>query len=450
MKSVTPIYLLTALSAAGYFALGQTGRSHFPTLLALYAGLFALFLLLVRQIKAADALRLGIGCSLALQLVLLLHLPNLSDDYFRFIWDGQLAANGVSPYGVLPPAVLDAVKPTVPLSEPLFAQLNDLQKSNYTCYPPFNELFFALPALLFPKSILANVVLMRVFILLANLGTALVGMRVLRALGRHPGDILYYSLNPLVIVELAGNLHFEAVMVFFLVLALHFAIGKKHLLAGTALALSVSVKLVPLLLVPVFFRFFGWRKWLAFAVVTGSLTLLLFLPVALFGGNEGFFKSIGLYFQTFEFNASIFYLLRAFGFWQKGYDMIASYGPALSLVASGLVLYLSFFRRNERPVALLESLLLAMSAYYLLGTTVHPWYIATILALGVFTRFRFPVAWSLVVFLSYSAYANSPFAENPWLIGVEYVVVFSVLGWELWRGDGGFLPNRSAKAEASR
>ncbi|MBI1228114.1 MAG: DUF2029 domain-containing protein [Bacteroidetes bacterium] len=443
-KGVTAIALLTALSAAGYFALGQTGRTHFPTLLALYTGLFALFLLLVKQIKAADALRLGIGVSVALQLVLLLHLPNLSDDYFRFIWDGQLAANGISPYGVLPPAVLDAVKPTVPLSEALFDQLNDLQKSNHTCYPPFNELFFALPAWAFPNSILANVVAMRLFIILANLGTALIGTRVLRALGRPPGDILYYSLNPLVIVELAGNLHFEALMVFFLVLSLHFAIGKKHLLAGSALALSVSVKLVPLLLVPVFLRFFGWRKWAAFAVVVGGLTLLLFLPVVVFGGNEGFFQSIGLYFQNFEFNASIFYLLRQLGLWLAGYDMIGIFGPALSVLTLALVLHLSLSKKNETPSGLMASLLLALSGYYLLGTTVHPWYLATPLALSVFTNFRFPLVWSFAVFLSYSAYGNVPFAENPWLVGVEYVLVYLVLFLELSKHQVGKIAEQKA------
>lgn len=428
-----PLIATFAFSAAGYFALGQTGRSHFPTLLALYAGLFVLFLLSVRQIKAAGTLRFGIGCSVALQLVLLFHLPNLSDDYFRFIWDGQLAANGFSPYGTLPPEIYGTAAPAIPLADSLFVNLNTLQKSNYTCYPPFNELFFVLPAWLSPNSLLANVVLMRLFIIFANLGTALIGIRVLKALGKPTSNILYYSLNPLVIVELAGNLHFEALMVFFLVVAIHFAIGKKHLLAGAALALSVSVKLVPLALVPVFFRFFGWRKWVAFAAVTGGLTLLLFLPVAIFGGNVGFFKSIGLYFHNFEFNASIFYLLRQVGFWIEGYDMVGILGPALSLTAFALIMHLSFYRKNENLETLLESLLLALSGYYLLGTTVHPWYITTILALSVFTKFRFPVAWAFGVFLSYAAYANEPFVENPWLVLAEYVLVYSMLFWELWK-----------------
>ncbi|MBE2207161.1 MAG: DUF2029 domain-containing protein [Saprospiraceae bacterium] len=440
-KGAYRIYLLAALSAAGYFALGQTGRTHFSTLLALYIVLFVLFLLLVRQIKMADAVRFGIGCSLVLQLVLLFHLPNLSDDYFRFIWDGQLITHGINPYSALPPEVLDVIAPTAPMSEELFARLNELQRSNYTCYPPFNELFFVLPAWIFPQSILANVVLMRLFIIAANLGTALLGLRVLRALGRPESDVLYFALNPLVVVELAGNLHFEALMVFFLVAALHFAVRKRHLSAGAALALSASVKLAPLMLIPLFFRFFGFRKWTAFAAVTVGLTLLLFLPVPVLGGVEGFFKSIGLYFNNFEFNAGIFYGLKQLGYWFSGRNMIAVIGPALSVVTLGIIFYLTFFRKNEAPGTLISSLLLAMTAYYLLGTTVHPWYIATPLALSVFTSFRYPMVWSFAVFFSYSAYAATPFSENRWLVGLEYLFVLAVLLWE-WRKREEPVPER--------
>jgi general stress protein CsbA len=57
---------------------------------------------------------------------------------------------------------------------------------------------------------------------------------------------------------------------------------------------------------------------------------------------------------------------------------------------------------------------------------VHPWYIATPLLLSVFTKFRFPLVWSLLIMLSYSAYANAEFQENYWLIAIEYIVVIGV------------------------
>ena len=67
-----------------------------------------------------------------------------------------------------------------------------------------------------------------------------------------------------------------------------------------------------------------------------------------------------------------------------------------------------------------------------MSTTVHPWYIATILALSVFTRYKFALVWSFIVIISYLAYANTDNTENLWIIGLEYLVVYSVFIWEVF------------------
>jgi hypothetical protein len=79
-------------------------------------------------------------------------------------------------------------------------------------------------------------------------------------------------------------------------------------------------------------------------------------------------------------------------------------------------------------------MLLVFTFYLLLSTTVHPWYIATILILSVFTNYKFPVVWSFIVILSYLAYLQIDKAdksENLWIIAIEYIVVFSVFLFEL-------------------
>jgi len=55
---------------------------------------------------------------------------------------------------------------------------------------------------------------------------------------------------------------------------------------------------------------------------------------------------------------------------------------------------------------------------------VHPWYIITILYIGLFTKYNFQIIWSVMIFLTYSAYKNSNVEENFYLIGLEYIVVF--------------------------
>ena len=76
-------------------------------------------------------------------------------------------------------------------------------------------------------------------------------------------------------------------------------------------------------------------------------------------------------------------------------------------------------------------MLLAVTAYLLLSTTVHPWYLGIPLMLSLFTEFRFMLAWTLVVMLSYFTYSNPEYHESPWLLVLEYLVVGSFLGKDL-------------------
>ena len=77
-------------------------------------------------------------------------------------------------------------------------------------------------------------------------------------------------------------------------------------------------------------------------------------------------------------------------------------------------------------------MLLLLTFYYFLATTIHPWYITTIVLLSVFTKYKFPLVWSFMVILSYSAYGNEAYKENFWLIAMEYLIVFGVFVWEVW------------------
>ncbi|MDX1783793.1 MAG: mannosyltransferase, partial [Aequorivita vladivostokensis] len=65
-------------------------------------------------------------------------------------------------------------------------------------------------------------------------------------------------------------------------------------------------------------------------------------------------------------------------------------------------------------------------------TTVHPWYVATPLLLSVFTKYKFPIFWSFMVMLSYSAYGENGFDEKLWLVAMEYIVVIGVAIWEIF------------------
>ncbi len=142
--------------------------------------------------------------------------------------------------------------------------------------------------------------------------------------------------------------------------------------------------------------------------------------------------SIGLWFGKFEFNASVYYMVRWIGFQTKGYNVIETAGKILPTITFVVVIFLTFIRKNGAMQSLIKSMLFGIYVYLLLSTTVHPWYLAIPLFLSVFTRFRFVLLWSLLVILSYSAYSNAQYDENIWLVALEYMVVIGYFLYELF------------------
>jgi hypothetical protein len=117
----------------------------------------------------------------------------------------------------------------------------------------------------------------------------------------------------------------------------------------------------------------------------------------------------------------------------NGWDPIQTVGKILPLVVIAFVLSISYFRRNNTGQQLITGMLFAISFYFLLSTTVHPWYVATPLLLCLFTKYKFPILWSGLVFLSYMAYGAEGYSENMWLVATEYILLLSFAIWEITR-----------------
>ena len=237
---------------------------------------------------------------------------------------------------------------------------------------------------------------------------------------------------------MTGNLHFESVMIFFLVWSLYLLLQKKWSFAAFSFGLSVAVKLIPLLLLPVLYQWFmkknNWKsvvKFLSFGAIVILLNIVLFLPFMSSNLVNNYSDSIGLWFQKFEFNASLYYIAREVGTFFRGYNEIAIIGKIIPVIVVVVLLLITFFRKNKSPQQLITALLMAISFYYFTTTTMHQWYLATLVILSVFTNYRFPIIWSFVIILSYQAYANTPWQENIWLMVFEYFIVYGYLSWEI-------------------
>ena len=177
------------------------------------------------------------------------------------------------------------------------------------------------------------------------------------------------------------------------------------------------------------FQKLGFKRSISFYSIVGITTLILFAPFYSSQFINNYSQTVALWFGNFEFNASIYYIAREIGYLFRGWNEIAIISKILPLLVFLFVIILTFFRNNKNTQQFITAMLLCLSVYFFMSTTVHPWYIATLLILGVFTNYKFPLVWSFVIILSYLAYlqiGKADKSENLWIIGLEYLIIYAV------------------------
>ncbi|WP_420320489.1 polyprenol phosphomannose-dependent alpha 1,6 mannosyltransferase MptB [Flagellimonas sp.] len=412
-------------------------RADFPKLLSLFVALFFFHFKLIQFQKWNFKFLLISG--ILFRLVFLLAEPNLSQDFYRFIWDGELIKNGINPYLNVPNELI--AQPNLPIAnaQQLFDGMGSLSAKHFSNYPPLNQIIFAIAAFLGGGSIVGSILVMRVTIILADIGIIYFGRKLLQKMNRSNHMAFWYFLNPLVIIELTGNLHFEGVMLFFFIWSLSLIADKKWLVAAPVYALSIMVKLVPILFLPLFFKYFGFKKSIFFYLVVGISGVVLLLPFYSSSFIDNYSDTVGLWFSNFEFNAGVYNLVKHIGvtfFEAKPWILVKDYGKLIAIMVIVLTISIAFLRKNQNLGTLMTSMLTVLTIYYLLSSTVHPWYVIFLLALTIFTEYRYAVAWSALVVLSYWAYSNPDFDESLWLLAIEYIMVIGFLIYEIMAKGG--------------
>jgi hypothetical protein len=378
------------------------------------------------------------------RILFLFAVPNLSQDFYRFIWDGRMLLNGLNPYISIPETFIRQQLNPVAETKLLYEGMGALNGSHFTNYPPLNQLCFLIAAIFASKNIFGAIVTFRLLIIFADIGILYFGKKILEHLNLPIKNIFWYFLNPFIIIEMTGNLHFEPVMLFFLVWAFYKLQQQKWIWAALLIACSISIKLIPLLFLPLFYQWFlidhtnlftskvnKFKKLFFFYILVIATILLLFVPFYTPELISKYSQSVGLWFGKFEFNGSFYYIFREIGYALSGYNEIALIGKITAVLSVLYILFLSLFMKNHNGIPLYTSLLFSLCFYYFASSTVHPWYIATPLILCVFTNYRFPIVWSFLLFLTYQAYANTPWKENLWFVLTEYTCLFSFIIYEI-------------------
>lgn len=437
--SPNTILFLSILGASVYGVIAYfTSRTDFIQLISLAAVSFLIMYIVIEKSKLSF-LQLCVMAFLY-RLVFFLSIPNLSQDFFRFFWDGQLVLQGINPYAENVNYFFTAgIENTVKHADILRKGMGELNAGHYSNYPPISQSIYALSAWLANGSILGFIISLRLILISFDLLFIVFAKRLLKRFNINPKNLFWYILNPLCIMEITGNLHLEGIMISLFVVAFYFLLKHKYTLSALFLSLSISTKLLSLIFMPLVFKYFtaknNFIEALKKTAYYGMVTFVfLFLQFAFFYNDQfisNFYQSIRLWFGKFEFNASVFYLIRWLGYQNVGWNIIETYGKIMPL-ASLTVFALLVLKFKARPIKILECFMWMLTVYFLLSTTVHPWYILFPLALSSFLNYKFVIFWSFVVILSYSAY-RIPGEVNVsyWVLGVEYSLLITVMLIEL-------------------
>lgn len=393
-----------------------------PLILA-FGSAFMAYLFILQEKESPKVL---FSFGVIVRLSLFFSLPSLSDDVYRFIWDGTLLDNGIHPFENLPGFYLD--QKIVGINQGLYEQLNS--PNYFSIYPPLNQFIFWISVVIGNGTWLTSANVIRVLLLLADIGSFFFLNKLLAHYGRPTHLAFWFFLNPLVILELTGNLHFEGFVIFFVLAGIYYFETSKKWIAGSALGLAVGTKLLPLIYLPyLFLKGIKEKKW-SIAIIAGIVGLFTLLPMLNESFIHGMQTSLGLYFRSFEFNASIYFLAREIGFWVYGYNNIAAIGPLLSIISILSILGISVLS-VWRKWAIPKTLLFILTSYLLFATTVHPWYILPLIAFGILSGYWYPIVWSFMIFLTYVGYVNTGFELPIMWVVAEYMVVAVVLIFEL-------------------
>ena len=340
-----------ALTAAAGFADGSSADHLLvPWLLAHALYLMSVWLVVSRGARLRTWLLVAVG--LLPRLLLLPAEPRLSEDLYRYLWDGRLVAEGVNPF---------THAPSDPSLEryhgPLLARLNHADVP--TIYPPMAQFLFGATARFAPEPWAWKTTLLG---LEAILLLALAAM--LRARGQPSERLLLYFWNPLAIVESFGSGHVDLAAASLLLLALALLEVKRPRLSGVALAAAALVKYIPLLLVPALLR----RRSFATLVAAAIAAILLFLPFVAAG--NALWSGLTTYLRHWEFNGSLYTAIRPF--FRTG-------EPPRLLLAAGLAVASLVIGWKARTLS--GAALALLAAWIVASPTVYPWYLVMLVAL---------------------------------------------------------------------
>ena len=320
---------------------------------------FAVVWLSLRTNDSRQILLLGLIFAALFRISILFSPPYLSDDVYRYVWDGRVQSAGINPYRYIP-------------ADESLAKLRDdriypnINRREYarTIYPPVAEGVFLLitrisESVTWMKAAMVGFEAIAVWALI----------QLLVSFGFTRQRVLIYAWHPLVVWEFAGSGHLDAMVIAFIALALLAHRERRETLTGVLLACATCVKLFPVVLFPAFSKRWSWKMPLAF-VATIVVTYLPYLsvgPKGALGFLEGYANERGM------FSGDQFFLLTVVRHLVNANVPASAYLVFTVAVLGGLFLWIMLGKQSD-DVSYIRNGLIIASIFMLLLAPHFSWY----------------------------------------------------------------------------
>lgn len=350
--------------------------------------------------------------ALVLRVLAMTAPPYLTTDAFRYVWDGRLAWEGISPYLYVP-----ADEQLAHLRDAaIYPNINQKEHA-VSIYPPMAQLVFAAGV-----AVQDGIGGMKAVMLACEFVIVIALLGWLRSEQLPPSRILIYAWHPLPIWEFASQAHIDAAATAFLALGIWAAVQRRQGLTGALFALAALVKYFPLVLLPALWRRWDWKLPIALFATMVAFYLpylsgagggaLGFLSQHL--GNEGYRDGYGFH---------VIWYLRDFeiadppGWLYAGSALIAIFALAAWAV----------FKRAAtefRP----ERLALLGAAFVFLTSPHYPWYFGFLCVLAV----RIPHPALLVMTVASMMLHIKGLNGYTWTEVYAVTYVLPLIVWAVW------------------
>ena len=339
-------------------------------------------------------------------------LPGPDDDIHRYVWDGRLQRLGYNPYLSVP-------------GDPALTRLHTPETSGLnhpelpSPYPPGALLFFRVVT-----AVHESVFAMKAALVMCDIAIVFVLLDVLRRTGQALHWVMAYAWHPLLAIEVAGSGHIDIVGVLLLVVSMAALTRRRTAVAALTFVLAVAVKLLPIVLLPLYWKRVRVRDCMLAAVTFG----VLYVPFL----NNGKIPtgSLGTYIQSFRFNDPIFATLEPFAAPQ-----------ALAGLAVLMGLLTAIWSRRKSASWTSDAIAWPMTASLLCAPVIYPWYLLWLLPF-VRSGATLPiVVWTVSIIPTYIVWhlrtAGQPWVLPVWVMPMEYgcvAITMAVLALRRIRG----------------